>query len=99
VADGNSILTAHGDNEYVLKSDLFEAVNGYKKLIKESLWPTKRVPDIIQGKGVFDMKFPQPEPKTEPVSVTAVKVVESLGIHVPKHPKREGFAKKKDGEL
>ncbi|KAL7272944.1 hypothetical protein RUND412_004216 [Rhizina undulata] len=45
-----SILTAHGDNEYVLKSDLFEAVGGYKKLIKESLWPTKRTPSIIEEK-------------------------------------------------
>jgi len=42
-----SILTAHGDNEFVLKSDLVEAVAGFKKLIKESLWPTKRVPDIV----------------------------------------------------
>ncbi|KAL0633790.1 hypothetical protein Q9L58_007329 [Maublancomyces gigas] len=43
-----SIITAHGDNEYILKSDLVEAVAGYKKLIKESLWPTKRVPSIIE---------------------------------------------------
>lgn len=42
------IITAHGDNEYILKSDLVEAVAGYKKLIKESLWPTKRVPSIIE---------------------------------------------------
>lgn len=44
---GTRIITAHGDNEYILKSDLVEAVAGYKKLIKESLWPTKRVPSII----------------------------------------------------
>lgn len=42
------ILTAHSDNEYILKSDLVEAVVGYKKLIRESLWPTKRVPSIIE---------------------------------------------------
>lgn len=34
----------------MLKSDLVEAVAGYKKLIKESLWPTKRVPSIIEEK-------------------------------------------------
>lgn len=44
---GSRIITAHGDNEYILKSDLVEAVAGYKKLIKESLWPTKRVPSVI----------------------------------------------------
>jgi len=43
-----SILTAHSDSEYVLKSDLTEAVAGYKRLIQESLWPTKRVPAIIE---------------------------------------------------
>lgn len=42
------IITAHSNNEYVLKSDLVDAVTGYKKLIKESLWPTKRVPSIIE---------------------------------------------------
>jgi len=47
-----SILTAHSDNEYVLRSDLAEAVVGYKKLIKESLCPTKRVPSIIEEKTV-----------------------------------------------
>ena len=34
------ILTAHGDYEYVLKSDLLEAVAGYKKLIQWSLYET-----------------------------------------------------------
>ncbi|PUU81322.1 hypothetical protein B9Z19DRAFT_628266 [Tuber borchii] len=42
-----SIFTAHSGNEYILKSDLTEAVAGYKRLIKESLWPTKRVPAIV----------------------------------------------------
>ena len=43
-----SILVAHGDHEHVLKSDLFEAVEGYKKLIQESLNPTRRLPAIIE---------------------------------------------------
>lgn len=30
-------MTAHGDNEFVLVSDLLEAVEGYKKLITMSL--------------------------------------------------------------
>ncbi|KAF8426384.1 hypothetical protein EV426DRAFT_27407 [Tirmania nivea] len=41
-----SILTAHGDGEFVLKSDLFQAVKGYKKLVLESLNPTRRVPAV-----------------------------------------------------
>ena len=45
-ANGDSILTAHGDNEYVLKSDLFEAVEGYKRLIKESLRPSTKVSEV-----------------------------------------------------
>lgn len=44
-----SILVAHGENEYVLKTDLYEAVTGFKTLIKESLWPTKRVPAIVEN--------------------------------------------------
>jgi len=81
------ILTAHGDNEYVLKSDLFEAVNGYKKLIKESLWPTKRVPDIIEGVGVFDQEIPSPATPTITNTALSKKIVdkvESLGIHLPR---------------
>jgi acetylornithine deacetylase/succinyl-diaminopimelate desuccinylase-like protein len=33
----NSILTAHGPNEFVEKADLLEAVEGYKKLILRAL--------------------------------------------------------------
>ncbi|KAF8467671.1 hypothetical protein BDZ91DRAFT_762487 [Kalaharituber pfeilii] len=43
-----SILVAHGDNEHILKSDLYKAVIGYKKLIHESLHPTRRPPAIIE---------------------------------------------------
>ncbi|KAI5810158.1 hypothetical protein DFH27DRAFT_178066 [Peziza echinospora] len=45
-----SILVAHGDNEHVLKSDLFTAVAGYKKLIQESLNPTRRAPALYVEK-------------------------------------------------
>ncbi|KAI5858499.1 hypothetical protein BZA05DRAFT_365825 [Tricharina praecox] len=86
-----SILTAHGDNEYVLKSDLFDAVNGYKKLIKESLWPTKRVPDIIEGVGLFDQEIPTPaEPEITTTALSKiVDKVESLGIHLPRKEEDE----------
>lgn len=43
-----SILVAHGDHEYVSKSDLFEAVEGYKRLIHESLHPARRPPTIVE---------------------------------------------------
>jgi len=36
-----SILVAHGDNEYVARKDLFEAVEGYKTLIKHALKESK----------------------------------------------------------
>lgn len=36
-ANSCRILTAHGDNEFVFKSDLYKAVEGYKKLINLSL--------------------------------------------------------------
>ena len=32
----------------MLKSDLYEAVAGYKTLIKESLWPTKLAPAVME---------------------------------------------------
>lgn len=43
-----SILVAHGDDEHILKNDLFEAVKGYQKLVLESLNPTRRPPAVIE---------------------------------------------------
>lgn len=44
-----SILVAHGDNEFVLKTDLIDAVGGYKKLVKEVLNPSKRPPSLYRA--------------------------------------------------
>jgi acetylornithine deacetylase len=49
-----SILVAHGDNEHVSKSDLVDAVAGYKKLVKEALNPTKRPPAIYRASPAQD---------------------------------------------
>jgi acetylornithine deacetylase len=86
-----SILTAHSDNEYVLKSDLFEAVAGYKKLIKESLWPTKRVPSIIEKTGLVE----------EEVVMPVEAVSSSASIKETEAAKPEGVEPKTsvDGEL
>lgn len=45
-----SILTAHSDDEFILKSDLVEAVEGYKKLIKHSLKDVKKAPKAVVEK-------------------------------------------------
>ena len=47
-------MTAHGDNEYVLKSELLGAVDGYKRLVRETLRQTRHVPALVPGQGVFD---------------------------------------------
>lgn len=65
-----SILTAHGENEYVLKSDLVEAVAGYKQLIKQSLWPIRRAPAVMSSSPAADTPVEEEQPKT--VSSTAV---------------------------
>ena len=41
---------AHGDDEHILKADLYAAVAGYKKLVKESLNPTRRPPALLEVK-------------------------------------------------
>ena len=46
-------MIAHGDNEYVLKSELLDAVDGYKRLVRETLSPTRHVPALVPGQGVF----------------------------------------------
>ena len=70
----HSILVAHGDNEYVLKSELSEAVIGYKKLIHESLNPTKRPPALIEEKSQ--------EPGPEAAASLVKPVVESAATIV-----------------
>ncbi|TGZ84981.1 Zn-dependent exopeptidase [Ascodesmis nigricans] len=53
-----SILTAHGENEFILKSDLTEAVAGYKKLIKHSMRavPVKEAPAAVTENKVEEEK-------------------------------------------
>jgi len=70
-----SILVAHGDHEHVLKSDLFEAVEGYKKLIQESLNPTRRPPAIIEEVVAEDIVF-SVEAATPEVVIGIATVVE-----------------------
>jgi acetylornithine deacetylase len=85
-----SILTAHGDNEYVLKSDLFDAVNGYKALIKEALWPKKLVPAVVEGEGVFNVGERIEEVKNAVVDKVAEKVAEMERIVVMAPKKAKG---------
>ncbi|KAI5788475.1 hypothetical protein EDC01DRAFT_168032 [Geopyxis carbonaria] len=75
-----SILTAHGDNEFVLKSDLIEAVAGYKTLVKQSLWPTKRVPAVVAPEVIAPVVEELPTAVSSPAVVIESHVVESVVI-------------------
>lgn len=44
-------MTAHSDDEFILKSDLVEAVEGYKKLIMHSLKDVKKAKkEVVEEK-------------------------------------------------
>ncbi|RPB24854.1 Zn-dependent exopeptidase [Terfezia boudieri ATCC MYA-4762] len=75
-----SILVAHGDGEFVLKSDLFEAVRGYKKLVVESLYPTRRVPAVVRVEEVkSEEKLVVQEPEVVSKSATVVGAEKETG--------------------
>lgn len=69
-----SILVAHGDDEHVLKNDLFEAVEGYKGLIRESLNPTRRTPAIAREVVAEEFVVSVEDPTPEVVIATAVEI-------------------------
>ncbi|KAK6343958.1 hypothetical protein TWF696_007610 [Orbilia brochopaga] len=87
-----SILVAHGDNEKIDKSDLYEAVKGYKRLVK----------GILNAKAVAIV--PQDNTATSaPPVVEAETVVEavvvSATVEAPEVPANSGReAKNKDGK-
>ena len=83
-----SIFVAHGDGEFVLKNDLFEAVKGYKRLVVESLNPTRRVPAVRVE-----------EVKSEEVGVPEVVSKSATVVEAEKETDAEGGRKggKKEG--
>ncbi|KAF3914682.1 Aminoacylase-1 [Arthrobotrys entomopaga] len=77
-----SILVAHGDNEKIDKSDLYEAVKGYKRIVK----------GILNAKAVVVHE----ETTTAPVIVE--EVVHQVKVEVPEAPanKAEGKGDKEE---
>ena len=88
-----SILVAHGDNEHVLKSDLIAAVAGYKKLIQESLNPTRRAPALYiekiveleveaEGEAQAQKEADAAAAAEEPASRPVVSIVQKEKVYV-----------------
>ena len=85
-----SILVAHGDGEFVLKNDLFEAVKGYKKLVVESLNPTRRVPAVVRVEEVkSEEQVVVQEPEVVSKSATVVEAEKETGAEGEKKTANE----------
>lgn len=89
-----SILVAHGDHEYVLKSDLFEAVEGYKRLIQESLNPARRplalVEEVVAAEVVVAIEEPIPEVVINTATVVEAELEGKMETVKKEKAEREG---------
>ncbi|KAK6362788.1 hypothetical protein TWF730_000243 [Orbilia blumenaviensis] len=88
-----SILVAHGDNEKIDKSDLYEAVKGYKRIVR----------GILNAKAVVVADPAKSEtitPVVEVVAQPSVQIVEAKveKVEVPEAPVEKGDTKKNEEE-
>jgi len=93
-----SILVAHGDTEHVLKSDLFEAVKGYKKLIRESMSSIRLSPAIVKDvKAKVTVAVGEAELEVVSSSAMLLETIQSEGIKEGKeNEKEEGKGESKE---